>query len=150
MNSPERITTPNEHLHLRNALHHLHQASAAAAASGFRALASNIRLCLHVAEATQIQRLHQVSPPLSEVEALLHLSTIHLSPETRNDWLQNAPITVFGNSDRGWFVHAARDLPLDLPFDLFSAIDLGRELGCAWIRFDQDGPESELLRRYAT
>ena len=72
------------------------------------------------------------------IEAMLVLSTAHLTEHTCNMWLHDARVTAFAKGDYGWFVHVAGDEPDNLPADLDACLALGRIGGFAWIMFDRD------------
>ena len=72
------------------------------------------------------------------IEAMLVLSTRHLTEQTCNVWLHNAHFAVFAKGSYGWFVYVTDDEPEDLPADLGACLASARERACAWIVFDRD------------
>lgn len=75
---------------------------------------------------------------MTMIESMLVLSTAHLSEQTCNSWLHNAPFAAFGKGDYGWFVHVPDDEPEDLPADLGTCLTQARSLACTWVMFDRD------------
>ena len=72
------------------------------------------------------------------IEAMLVLSTAHITEHTCNVSLHDAQIVAYAKGDYGWFVHVPDDEPEGLPIDLGGCLALARARACAWIMFDRD------------
>lgn len=82
------------------------------------------------------------------IEAMLVLSTAHLTDATCNTYLATDGVFACLKQDYGWFVHVADDAPADLPTDLEACFHLARSQGCDWIMFDRDAPAIEQLPEF--
>ena len=72
------------------------------------------------------------------IEAMLVLSTAHLTEHTCKVWLPEAQIAAYAKGEYGWFVHVPDDEPEALPIDLGGCLALARGRACTWIMFDRD------------
>lgn len=83
------------------------------------------------------------------IEAMLALSTAHLTPHSCNVWLPACDYACFAKGDYGWFVYVPDDMDDDIPGDLVQCIDLARSLHCDWVMFDRDQAPHSTLPLYA-
>ena len=103
---------------------------------------------------SQTQMIEQQAAPAdaAEIQKMLVLSTVHLSPTDCNKWMHSCPWTCFEKGDYGWFMDACDDegiyIQPGVPLADRSALTKAHQLGCDWIMFDRDGPALDDLPVY--
>jgi hypothetical protein len=99
-----------------------------------------------------IDAAQALPPPVREIEAMLVLSTAHMSPHTAETWMQACPWACFEKADFGWFMYVCDDIGVteadDVPLEIRSAIHVAKEARCQWIMWDRDGPLLDELPEY--
>ncbi len=85
------------------------------------------------------------SPRDAAIEAMLVLSTAHISPATCNAFLPSYRGPIWPKGDYGWFVYVPDDVDDAMPDDLKACLALARETGACWVMFDRDQAEMTAL-----
>ena len=88
------------------------------------------------------------SPAITAIEAMLVLSTGHLTEETCNLFLADYHGPAWRKGDYGWFVYVPEDEDRELPPDLTACLALARAKGAFWVMFDRDEVQIDDLSTY--
>lgn len=86
------------------------------------------------------------------ISKLLTLSTAHLKPVTRDFLVLESIKGYYGLSvytnEYGFFVYVDAEEPKNIPCDLSDCLQLAKEYGCEWIKFDRDEVPIDKLKVY--